>query len=115
MIPAVPRYRADDATTLAHRVGGDGPPLVRRPGGPMPDATYLGDLGGLPAARRLVLVGPRAPGESATPADLSSCRGDRPVADVEALRLRLGVDRLALLGRTSIVSSHFFARPSGAA
>jgi pimeloyl-ACP methyl ester carboxylesterase len=105
MIATVPHYLADDATALAYRLGGDGrgdgPPLVCLPGGPMLDATYLGDLGGLSATRRLVLVDPRATGDSATPADLSSCRCDRLVADVEALRVHLGADHIALLGHSA--------------
>ena len=40
-------FNADDGTRLAYRQFGDGPPLVCLPGGPMRDAAYLGDLGGL--------------------------------------------------------------------
>ena len=50
-------FRADDGTELAYRVRGEGTPLVCVPGGPMQESSYLGDLGGLSARRRLVLVG----------------------------------------------------------
>lgn len=92
---------ARDTTLLAYDVIGDGPPLVCLPGGPMQDAGYLGDLGGLSAHRRLVLLDPRGTGRSATPEDLTSCRCDRLVDDVEALREHLGLDRIDLLGHSA--------------
>ncbi|MFG3441940.1 alpha/beta fold hydrolase [Nonomuraea sp. NPDC047897] len=90
-------YSAPDGTVLAYRALGAGSPVVCLPGGPMQDADYLGDLGGLGAHRRLVLPDPRGTGRSATPQDSASYRCDRLVADVEALREHLGLDRLDLL------------------
>ena len=57
----MPTFQAPDGTTLAYRTRGHqtGPPLVCLPGGPMLDAAYLGDLGGLAAHRTLLLVDPR--------------------------------------------------------
>nr|WP_062340794.1 alpha/beta hydrolase [Herbidospora sakaeratensis] len=97
----MPTFSAFDGTVLSYRVTGQGDPLVVLPGGPMQDAAYLGDLGGLPAHRRLVILDPRGTGGSATPADPATYRCDRQVADVEALRLHLGLGRIALLGHSA--------------
>ncbi|MEO6086493.1 MAG: alpha/beta hydrolase [Umezawaea sp.] len=90
---------AVDGTKLSYDVIGDGRPLVCLPGGPMQDAAYLGDLGGLPG--RLVLLDPRGTGRSETPSDLTTCRCDRMADDVEALRDHLGLDRIDLLGHSA--------------
>ncbi|MGW8760908.1 alpha/beta fold hydrolase [Streptomyces sp. NPDC055815] len=90
-----------DGTTLAFRSLGDGPPLLCLPGGPGRAAEYLGDLGGLSAHRTLILPDTRGTGASAMPADLATCRVDRLVADVEALRHHLGLDRVDLLGHSA--------------
>lgn len=60
----MPRFPADDGTSLAYRTVGDGPPLVCLPGGPGQDSRYLDDLGGLSARRTLVLLDNRG---TATP------------------------------------------------
>ncbi|EST36256.1 hypothetical protein M878_02800 [Streptomyces roseochromogenus subsp. oscitans DS 12.976] len=70
------------------------------PGGPQ-QSTYLGDLGGLSAHRRLIRLDLRGTGRSAVPRDLASCRCDRLVEDVEALRLHLGLDRMDLLAHSA--------------
>ncbi|AUY52782.1 alpha/beta hydrolase [Streptomyces sp. CB01881] len=90
-----------DGTTLAFRTLGDGPPLLCLPGGPGRAAEYLGDLGGLSAHRTLILPDTRGTGGSAMPADLATCRVDRLVADVEALRHHLGLERVDLLGHSA--------------
>ncbi|NUW37698.1 alpha/beta hydrolase [Nonomuraea sp. SMC257] len=93
-------FTSYDGTELAYHVagsgGGDGAPVVCLPGGPTASA-YLGDLGGLSARRRLIMLDPRGTGQSATPEDITSCRCDRLVADVEALRAHLDLDRMDLL------------------
>ncbi|MBQ0900873.1 alpha/beta fold hydrolase [Micromonospora sp. U21] len=94
-------FAAPDGTTLAYRTLGGGAPLVCLPGGPMRDSAYLGDLGGLGAYRTLVVPDQRGTGRSAVPADVSTYRCDRLVADVEALRRHLGLDRLDLLGHSA--------------
>ncbi|MER5636516.1 alpha/beta hydrolase [Kitasatospora sp. NPDC002227] len=94
-------FTAYDGTALAFRTLGDGPPLLCLPGGPGRAAEYLGDLGGLAAHRTLILPDTRGTGSSAMPADLSTCRVDRLVADVEALRRHLGLDRVDLLGHSA--------------
>ncbi|MCB5167753.1 alpha/beta hydrolase [Streptomyces bambusae] len=90
-----------DGTPLAYRSFGDGPPLVCLPGGPMRDSAYLGELGGLSAHRRLIMLDLRGTGRSALPGDPASYRCDRQVADVEALREHLGLDRIDLLGHSA--------------
>uniref|UniRef100_A0AAU2ACU3 Alpha/beta hydrolase n=1 Tax=Streptomyces sp. NBC_00093 TaxID=2975649 RepID=A0AAU2ACU3_9ACTN len=102
--PSPTHFTAYDGTELACRVLGeerDGPPLVCLPGGPMQDSVYLGDLGGLSAHRRLITLDLRGTGRSAVPQDPASYRCDRLVADVEALREHLGLDRLDLLGHSA--------------
>ncbi|MEU7495911.1 alpha/beta fold hydrolase [Streptomyces griseofuscus] len=89
-------FSAPDGTELAYRVRGEGSPLVALPGGPT-DSAYLGDLGGLSRYRRLIMPDLRGTGGSATPRDPASYRCDRMVADVEALRAHLGLDRMDLL------------------
>ncbi|MFI6785831.1 alpha/beta fold hydrolase [Nonomuraea sp. NPDC050383] len=90
-------FTAYDGTPLAYHALGEGDPLVCLPGGPMQDSAYLGDLGGLTAHRRLIMVDPRGTGGSAIPEDAASYRCDRLVDDVEALREHLGLDRIDLL------------------
>jgi pimeloyl-ACP methyl ester carboxylesterase len=94
-------FESSDGTRLVYRLAGQGPPLVVIPGGPMQDASYLADLGGLSARRTLVLLDPRGTGRSDEPADPATYRCDQQVADVEALRLHLGVDRLDLVGHSA--------------
>ncbi|MEU6854406.1 alpha/beta hydrolase [Actinacidiphila alni] len=97
----MPSFTAPDGTRLVYHVLGDGPPLICLPGGPMQASAYLGDLGGLSAARRLILLDLRGTGESAVPEDPASYRCDLVVADVEALREHLGLDRMDLLGHSA--------------
>ncbi|MFI0723409.1 alpha/beta fold hydrolase [Streptomyces sp. NPDC021224] len=92
----MPTFTAPDGTRLAHRMTGGGAPLVCPPGGPA-GCGPLGDLNGLAAYRRLVLADPRGTGGSERPADASSYRCDRQVADVEALRAHLRLERFDLL------------------
>ncbi|MFD7536854.1 alpha/beta fold hydrolase [Streptomyces sp. NPDC059819] len=97
----MPRFTTYDGTPIAYHVRGDGEALICLPGGPMASSAYLGDLGGLTAHRRLVLPDPRGAGASGVPVDPASYRCDRQVADVEALRVHLGLDRLDLLAHSA--------------
>jgi len=92
----VPTFSAFDGTNLAYHVSGEGDPVICLPGG-MQDTEYLGELGGLPAHRRLIMLDPRGTGRSAIPRDAASYRCDRLVDDVEALREELGLERVDLL------------------
>jgi pimeloyl-ACP methyl ester carboxylesterase len=97
----MPTFPAPDGTELAHHVRGEGELLVVVPGGPMRASRYLGDLGGLSAHRRLVLLDLRGTGDSAVPADPATYRCDRLVDDLEALRVHLGLERMDLLGHSA--------------
>lgn len=97
----MPTFTATDGTELAYHVRGEGEPLVVLPGGPMRASAYLGDLGGLAAHRRLILLDLRGTGESAVPADRATYRCDRLVDDVEVLRGHMGLDRMDLLAHSA--------------
>ncbi len=97
----MPTFTANDGTTLSYRESGHGRPLVCLPGGPMQDAAYLGELGGLSQHVRLVLLDPRGTGGSDVPAAPATYRCDRQVDDVEALREHLGLERMDLLGHSA--------------
>jgi pimeloyl-ACP methyl ester carboxylesterase len=101
MIGGMPTFPAPDGTRLAYHVRGAGEPLVVLPGGPMRASAYLGNLGGLDAHRRLVLLDLRGTGGSAAAADPGTYRCDRLVDDVEALRAHLGLERTDLLGHSA--------------
>ena len=94
-------FSSYDGTRLAFTETGSGPHLVCLPGGPGRASAYLEDLGGLDAARTLVLLDSRATGRSEVPADPATLRFDRLAHDVEALRDHLGLDRLDLLGHSA--------------
>jgi pimeloyl-ACP methyl ester carboxylesterase len=64
-------------------------PLVCLPGGPLRSMRYFGDLGGLSAHRRLLLV------------ELPRRRVDRIVTDIEALRVHLGHEQLDVLAHSA--------------
>jgi pimeloyl-ACP methyl ester carboxylesterase len=98
---AMPIFAAPDGTQLAYHLQGEGEHLVVLPGGPMRASSYLGDLGGLGAHRRLVLLDLRGTGASALPTDPTTYRCDRQVDDVEALRARLGLERMDLLAHSA--------------
>lgn len=95
------QFASYDGTKIGYRVLGDGPPLVCLPGGPGRTCEYLGDLGGLSGSRQLIMPDTRGTGESADASDPLSYRCDRLVADVEALRIHLGLDRMDLLGHSA--------------
>jgi pimeloyl-ACP methyl ester carboxylesterase len=93
-------FEGADGTPLAYHDFGDGEPLVCLPGGPMQASAYLGDLGALPGTR-LIRLDLRGTGESAVPADPATYRCDRQVADVEALRTHLGLERVNLAAHSA--------------
>ncbi|MGX7763036.1 alpha/beta fold hydrolase [Streptomyces angustmyceticus] len=93
----MPAFAAFDGTELAYHVVGEGEPLLCLPGGPMRASAYLGDLGGLAEHRQLILLDLRGTGDSGVPRDPAGYRCDRQVADVEALRAHLGLERVDVL------------------
>jgi pimeloyl-ACP methyl ester carboxylesterase len=96
----VPSLTTADGRTLAWRVRGSGPPLVLHPGGPGCSSEYFGELPELASARTLLLLDPRGTGGSDRPADPSGYDLEDYAADIEALRVHLGVERLDLLGHS---------------
>ncbi|CCK32547.1 hydrolase [Streptomyces davaonensis JCM 4913] len=97
----MPTFTAADGTRLAYHQHGEGEPLLVVPGGPMRASSYLGNLGGLDAGRRVIRLDLRGTGDSSVPADPGTYRCDRLVADVEALRAHLGLDRIDLLAHSA--------------
>jgi proline iminopeptidase len=94
------RFASHDGTEIAFRILGEGQPLICLPGGPGRAGEYLGGLGGLAGWRQLIEPDTRGTGASAD-ADPDSYRCDRLVADVEALRAHLGLDRFDLLAHSA--------------
>ncbi|MGW3915656.1 alpha/beta fold hydrolase [Streptomyces sp. NPDC005070] len=97
----MPTFIAPDGTRLAYHTRGEGEPLLCLPGGPMRASAYLGDLGGLTRHRRLYVLDLRGTGDSELPADPATYRCDRQVADVEAFRAHLGLDKVDLLAHSA--------------
>jgi pimeloyl-ACP methyl ester carboxylesterase len=97
----MPHFSSYDATVLAYHEKGTGQPLLCVPGGPFRASAYLGDLGGLSAHRRLILLDHRGTGDSQTPADPDTYACVNVIKDVEALRAHLGLDRVDLLSHSA--------------
>src|SRR3954469_7883811 len=97
----MPTFSSHDGTVLACHLTGQGEPLVCLAGGPGRPSGYLGDLGGLAASRRLILLDNRGAGDSAVPEDPGTYGVDRLVADVEALREHVGLETMDLLGHSA--------------
>jgi proline-specific peptidase len=89
--------RTQDGRTLAYRREGAGPPLVCHPGGPGFSSRYLADLSGLGDTFTLILLDPRGTGGS-DPA--SSYATADYAADLEAVRMHLGLEQIDLLGHS---------------
>ncbi len=89
--------------TLAYTVRGaqDAPrTLICHPGGPGMSSGTLGELGGVAGGElRLVLFDPRGAGASSRPVD-GRYELAEYVADLEALRSELGLERIDLLGHS---------------
>jgi proline iminopeptidase len=91
---------------------GNGPLLVCHPGGPGFDAAELHGLGGLDGTRTLVLVDPRGTGGSP---DAETYALADYVADLEELRVELGLDTIDLLGFSHgglVAAAYAAERPS---
>jgi pimeloyl-ACP methyl ester carboxylesterase len=101
-----------DGRKLAYHKLGNGPVVVCHPGGPGFSALYFGDLAGLWERFTLVLLDPRGTGGSGRPDDPKAYRIEDYVADVEELRVHLGLDKLILLGHShgGVVAQAYAAR-----
>ena len=74
--------------------------LVCHPGGPGFSSFYFGDLAGLAERCTVVLLNPRGTDGSTPPADPQAYRIEDYVADLDELRLHLGLGRMRLLGHS---------------
>jgi proline iminopeptidase len=97
----MPHFPSYDGTRLTYHEKGAGNPLICVPGGPFRASAYLGDLGGLGAHRRLILLDHRGTGDSEVPTDPDTYRCVRVVEDVEALRAYLGLEKIDLLSHSA--------------
>ena len=109
-------FTTADGRALAYEVvGTDGPTLVCHPGGPGFSSLYFGELAGLDAHLRLVLLQPRGTDGSDAPADRRAYRFADYVDDVEDLRRHLGLERINLFGHShgGMVALAYAARHPG--
>ncbi|HEX5174052.1 MAG TPA: alpha/beta hydrolase [Gaiellaceae bacterium] len=88
-------FTTPDGRALSYERRGSGPLLVCHPGGPGGSAAEFEDFAGLDDTFELILFSPRG-SHGSDPADDYALASY--VADLEALRERLGVERLNLLG-----------------
>lgn len=93
-------FRVSDGRTLAYRREGSGPVLVCHPGGPGYSSLYFGDLAGLGEHFTLVMLNPRGTDGSDRPSEARAYRLDDYVADLEELRIHLGITSMNLLGHS---------------
>jgi pimeloyl-ACP methyl ester carboxylesterase len=108
-------FTTGDGRKLTYRKLGHGPVLVCHPGGPGFSSTYFGDLAALWEQFTLVMLNPRGTGGSSRPADRAAYEIDDYVADLEELRLHLGLERMLLLGHShgGVVAQSYAARYPG--
>ena len=88
-------FTTPDGLTISYERRGNGPLLVCHPGGPGGSAAEFRDFAGLDDTFELVLLSPRGSIGSDAADDYSLASY---VADLEALRVHLGVEQLDLLG-----------------
>ena len=94
------KFATSDGRKLTYRRMGTGPVLVCHPGGPGFSSSYFADLAGLWELFTLVMLNPRGTGASDRPADPRAYQIDDYVADVDELRVHLGLDQMLLLGHS---------------
>jgi proline iminopeptidase len=100
MVGAVESLVAINGTSLFTRAVGDGHPLIVLHGGPEFDSFYLmPELDVLEQCGRLIYYDQRGRGRS-SPSPAKDVTIDSEVADLETLRLHLGVGPVALLGHS---------------
>lgn len=94
----MPTFPSAAGSLLHYELRGHGPLLVCHPGGPARPASYLDTLGGLDRTRTLLLLDSRGVGESEA---ADSYGFGSLAADLEELRLHLGVESFDVLGHSA--------------
>lgn len=109
------RFTTQDGRKVGYRQMGNGPVLVCHPGGPGFSSIEFGDLAGLWERFTLVMLNPRGTADSDRPLDPNAYSTDDYVADIEALRAHLGLERFMLLGFShgGIVAQAYAAKYPG--
>ncbi|MFN0179478.1 MAG: alpha/beta fold hydrolase [Gemmatimonadales bacterium] len=99
---------------LFYRVIGTGPDtVIVVPGGPGRSMDYLGPaIGPLASAATWIIYDPRGTGRSRGPSGTAPLGLAADVADLEALRLALGIERVGLVGHNTgaAVAAHYAAQ-----
>ncbi len=94
----MPTFSSAAGSALHYELRGRGPLLVCHPGGPARPASYLDTLGRLDRTRTLLLLDSRGVGASEA---ADSYGFGSLAADLEELRLHLGVESLDVLGHSA--------------
>ncbi|GAA2366217.1 hydrolase [Catellatospora methionotrophica] len=97
-------YFGSDGATLHYdelNHGADGTPVIALAGGAAMHPRYLGDLAGLGDTRRLIVPHLRGVGRSPLPERVETASFWHQAADLEQLRVHLGLDRILLLGHSA--------------
>ncbi|KFF58725.1 hypothetical protein JF66_16440 [Cryobacterium sp. MLB-32] len=100
----MPRYDSSDGSTLYYEdIPGTGKaiPVILLAGGAARHPSYLGDLAGLGEEHRLVVPHLRGVGLTEAPSDPQRGSWWSQAADVEQLRIHLGLDRVTLVAHSA--------------
>jgi len=109
------RLQSGDGVEIWWNSAGSGPPIVVIHGGPGLDhASLAADLTPLEKTRTVIYYDQRGGGRSSLPADPALLTIDHHVRDLEALRVRLGLEKLTLLAHSfgpAIAARYAIAHP----
>ncbi len=102
MHPMVEGYASGPNGQVYYRSYGDGPgiPVVVVHGGPAAGHRYMRAYAALAGSRRVIFYDQSGCGRSERPADLRRYTAETYVAELEALRRHLGLERMILLGHS---------------
>jgi proline iminopeptidase len=98
---AVGSFLRADARVASYRRMGVGPPVVCLAGGPLANADYLENLGGLDRVFELLLPDARGTAGTPPPESLTGYGFDELAKDVECFGDHLGMERLRLLAHSA--------------
>jgi proline iminopeptidase len=96
--PGERRIAANGVELVVH-IAGSGPVVLAHPGGPGSEWSYL-RMPEVEKAFTVVYIEPLGTGKSGRPASPSEYSMDRYVADIDAIRAQLGLERFILLGHS---------------